>query len=388
MSRIDVEAMLRAGPPDEPGYPGGLAALLDRRGAGHVDPTGGGAATDTVDDSELVPVAPARLPGGRGLRRTLCAAAVAVLVVALYVVGRPTSAPPPSQPPPVPTTAPRADATVLFDRWVGAPRPLEGIDHATGPAFVEMDGQVFLFHTGDVRNPTAFGSTMRVDGDRIIVTLNSEEHGCSIGARGTYHWVVSADGATLTLVPVTDACAARTAVAGRYVHTDCPLPGTDCLGPVPAGEYASVSFDPFGNHAYGQVRYRVPAGWSSSDDSRVLLQLRPTAPDAGSRRIDLWADPVLGECAERTPVSRATFDGRSATQFIVTGSTGCQGPVLRSGSDAPQTWSVSPQVGERLVVTVVDLGAGHSVAVVSVDAGPDEADAATSAIVHALRFVS
>jgi hypothetical protein len=292
VNEFEVERFLRARPPDEPAYPGNVATLLARR---RVVPGAGVPAS--------VDLAPSAARPRRWMAASVAAvAAVAVLIAGLALLTRSREQPPPATAPSSTsspttaapatttpeTTAPPAGATLeLFDRWVGPPRPTPSAQQPIGPAIVEITDDTLVLETGEFDNPTAFGSQVQVEDDTLVLRTLGEGGGCSPGDLGRYHWTV-AEQSTLTLTVESDACVARQAIAGSWTHTACPNPASDCLGPVPAGDYASVMFDPLGTASYGELRFTLPAGWQESSDSKVNL----TLATAGTT-IALYTDPVV-----------------------------------------------------------------------------------------------
>ncbi len=351
MRKSRIEAILRSVPPDEPRYELGIAARLARR-----VPT-------TPDDEAPFEVVP--FVADHRHRSAYLAASVAVtvvVVIGLLTLARPTSTPTVDTLPTTSTASPTATST-LYDRWIAEPSALA----SGGAAIVEIDAdQVLLLHTGDDHNPTAFGSTVDLDGEQLVLTLISTDRGCQKGAVGHYRFTLSSDGARLTLTALDDECAARTVISGSYTHTACPRVADDCLGTVPAGAYATVSFDPFGTHTYGQLRYTLPDGWSVTADSTAHLQLRPVDERAGMR-IDVWADPVVTSCADAAERSTAIVAGSAVDVLTVDGKTACPAGVLVASPTAATPWSAAIQRGQRMLVFLVDLEGGHRAAITVVD---------------------
>jgi hypothetical protein len=296
-------------------------------------------------------------------------AAGAVLVAGLALLTWSREQPPPATAPPTTssptttapatttpeTTAPPAGVTLeLFDRWVGSPRPTPSAQHPIGPAIVEITDGTLVFETGEFDNPTAFGSQVQVEGDTLVLTTLGQGGGCSPGDLGRYHWTVAADRSTLTLTVESDACVARQAIAGAWTHTACPNPTSDCLGPVPAGDYASVMFDPLGAASYGELRFTLPAGWRESSDSKVTLTL-----ETAGTRIELYTDPVVDpRCAlsDSPPVA-----GKPTRRLDLST---CDGTILAAGPDSPVAWSIVSDSDQPDEVYVLDVGEGRTVAIV------------------------
>lgn len=78
---------------------------------------------------------------------------------------------------------------------------------------------------------------------------------CAVGDVGLYRFSLTARDQQLTLMPVSDACAARAAVlAGDWSRTD--------IGPLQPGRHEATHFRPFSYGTTGQLAYTVPDGWA------------------------------------------------------------------------------------------------------------------------------
>ena len=75
---------------------------------------------------------------------------------------------------------------------------------------------------------------------------------CQVGAVGTYTFGLSSDGRTLTLTPVSDACAERAHPAGDWTRTH--------IGDLAPGHHMAAYVAPFGDDAGGTFSYTVPRG--------------------------------------------------------------------------------------------------------------------------------
>ena len=154
--------------------------------------------------------------------------------------------------------------------------------------------------SGDPNAGPAWASSWTVADGVLTLDLLGIERGCEPGSVGTYRVSGPPGSSTLTLEAIDDTCAERAAaLAGTWVHTACRTFGTDCLGPVDAGEYRSVAFDPLGDHQYGELGYTLPAGWAVADDTRWRFVIRPAgeyladddvAEFDNDYGISLWAD--------------------------------------------------------------------------------------------------
>jgi hypothetical protein len=355
VNEYEIERLLRAVPPDEPAYPGNIATLLEGRRAVSVPAT--------------LDLAPPSTRRRNWIAVSLSvAAAVAVLVAGLALLTRSREEPapataPPTTPSPTTTTATTTpDSTApaaggplgLFDRWVGPPRPTPSAQNPTGPAIVDIVDDTLVFETGEFDNPTAFGSHVEVDGDTLLLTTLGEGGGCSPGDLGRYQWTVTDDQSTLTLIVESDACVARQAIAGSWTHTACPNPTSDCLGPVPAGTYPSVMFDPLGTASYGQLRFTLPPGWQESSDSKVNLTL-----ETSGTTISVYAEPVVDpNCVlrDQQPVAGAPTRRLDLST--------CSATILAARPDSPVAWTVASDKGNPDEVYVLDVGKDRSVAIV------------------------
>ena len=300
---------------------------------------------------------------------------------------------------------PEKVSEALVDRWVGAPR-----DGATTAAFVDIASDGVVYRPGKTDSPGLWDSEWSVEtSDVIRLVMSGQGGGCNEGAVGHVRWALSASHATLTLTPIDDECAPRAqALAGQWTHTACKLPTSDCLGPVDAGRYASVTFDPFDTFTYGELAYTLPSDWAISADTQPHLFLRraneyPNLSEdgnGGKQGIDVWADVAAAApgCSARpdptsgtnsddiaaqlaaapgliTSRSTATIAGRRAEVIDVEVASDwaetCAGDgsvpavgLLTSRTGVPATWRASVTLGERARVLLVDLDGGRTVAVV------------------------
>ena len=381
MDERRLESLLRDGPPDEPEYRCDIAARL--REERDDDGSGGRVIT-------LVLASPQGTR--RSWRRLLPAAAagmVVLLAAGLFATLDDDDAPR--------VTTPEArDPGVLVDRWVGPPG-----DDGTMAAFLDFKsaGQ-FVYVPGRATVPTSWGSTWSVDDDGLLtLVLNSEERQCRGGAVGHYRWTGPPDATALTLSVVDDECPRRAAeLEGTWTHTACPVGGSDCLGPVDAGTYASVTFDPFGTNRYGQLNYTVPSGWAVTADSRSQLSLRPVDNDAGAG-IEVWADAAVatagcdglpdaaaigspaiaaalaaheGLDASRSETTVDGHDAQAVEAAVVDGwSQVCPDEgdepfvaLLASRTGVPVSWTVGVSGQEEVRVILVDIADGQTTAIV------------------------
>ena len=184
--------------------------------------------------------------------------------------------------------------------WLGELRNVEGL---------ETDRSIMGF-TESESSYEGLVSTAGVSTDGILaVTANVSLAGCRSGDEGTYRFTLSPGGTKLTIVPLEDACAARSAaMAGDWLRSSCLNPDNLCLGPLEAGEYASFFIDPrlaIGDDwapRFGALRYTVPEGWAATADFPQDYFLEP-ADWYASNRGDISATTrgvyVLGAVAPR-----------------------------------------------------------------------------------------
>lgn len=282
---------------------------------------------------------------------TILAAAAAITIAVgagIVLLGRPTTpdvaaptAPAPSIAP-APTAAPSpTPASALPEelryRWIGAPRALPataGADEvlpllwlAGSETFMNVDLAGRLF--ASVPGTTGPGE--------IAFTAMNGTTGCEAGAEGRYAWRLSADGMTLTLEVLSEACAARAeAFDGSWTRSDCRNPNDTCLGAIPAGTYVSTFLDVRSEPgsvpnagAFGQLRYTVPDGWANMDDWPHDYSLIPAADYAGpigepTDNQTIWhalyvqarPAPVGGEPCSTNPASDAAVSATELAAYI------------------------------------------------------------------------
>lgn len=390
MDDRQIEAALRAGPPDEPKYRGGNAELLRSRAT----------SPNRADQAELAvevvvqrPHLRPRWPAFAG-----AAAAAVLLVIGLATIARrdpPHSATNPTSSSDVPNSSLSSSHVPdeLIDRWVGATPSAVSTPNPSAPAFVVFGSdQVTLEHlSGGIVNN--FTSHVAVTGPgQLQLTLADQVGRCVAGATGDYRWTVSSQATTLNLEATDDECPDRAAaLAGAWTRTACPTRGSDCLGRLEAGDYASVNFDPFDSDSYGQVVYTVPDGWTSSlDDKGRLTLLPPDGDETGVHGVYLFADvaPTTADC----PATSRAIAGMSAIADAITSTPGlvtttsstavggyearaidisaadliCDGeqPLLTSRPGAATSWTLSVGEAQQMRVVLVDIGDDRTLAIV------------------------
>jgi len=382
-----IEAALRAAPPDEPAYRGGVATRMRERS------TASGEIGTTGSAFEVVELAPRR--GRRLLAIVGAVAAAMMLVVALARINEqrdhpaatvPTTRPTPSSAPPP------SERSSFVGRWVGAtPRSLT-TPNPDAPAFVVLadDGASLEYFAGGIVND--FNSQLTSTGrDRVRLVLIGQVGRCASGAIGEYRWTVSPGGTRLTIDAISDECTARSAaLPGMWNRVACPVRGRDCLGPLESGRYSSVAFDPFDTGSYGQVTYEVPDGWASTVDDKDRLtllppsagdpeldglsflgdvtaatdcQATPTAVDLSSIASDLGAVP--GVSVTSTSAIVGGFEAR-VIDLSADGVLACDGrqPLLAARAGVGTPWTLAIGAGERTRIALVDLGGDHTMAIV------------------------
>ncbi len=390
MDEQRIEAALRVAPPDEPTYERDVAdRLRARTAAAHEQPP-----TNVV---ELVELAPRR----RSLLAiSMAVAAAVVLMIALAVVARsqqPQLATTPTTITPSPSSSitPGSQLTELAGRWVGATPTSVTTPNPSASAFLAFsEDRVSLEHlSGGIVHD--FNSRVTVTGvGQLRLTLTDQLGRCAGGAIGEYRWTLSPQATTLTVVAVSDECATRgEALAGTWTHTVCPARGGDCLGPLEAGRYASVHFDPFGSNSYGEVAYDVTDGWASTFDDKSRLTLLPPGGDQSEiHGLYLFADvaPANADCsatastvtdsAAAVAAALAAMPGLSVTASEATigayqaqaldltaaATLPCAGeqPLLTSKSGSSTSWTLAIGHSQRMRILLVDLPGGRTMAIV------------------------
>jgi hypothetical protein len=249
--------------------------------------------------------------------------------------------------------------------------------------------------------------------------LTGQRWDCQIGDEGIYSFNLSEDGATLTLNPVTDPCAPRTALlAGGWTRWACPDP-FDCrvVSEQSPGRHVAPIFKPFDTSG-GQFAYTLPAGWGTvsvppswpqtewptevnlgkldaPDQSAVdvysrvdvrssdpipdsdPIECRTSAPDAGATPADVaaWLSAVDGlEVSPATPVTIGGLSGVMVDLSLTAGWTNqCETSQVNGGPptyDAPRYLFFDPVtvsnegldviVDDRARYILLDGGAGQT----------------------------
>jgi hypothetical protein len=224
---------------------------------------------------------------------------------------------------------------------------------------------------------------------------------------GEYAWTRSSSGRVLTISAVRDDCAGRVeAVAGTWWRMDCRDPGTNCLGDLDAGTYASQYIVLRTNPAkpwapdFGALTYGVPDGWANYADwpsqfglttsaafanttasdlePQVSIQVLPdpsalkssctSEPEPGiANTVDAqlaWLEQNPGLVVSRPgndPFAVDKHDGAYVDLSVAPGYTECGTEVSYMLTPAG-TLTAGSNGRERLIL--VDLGDGHLVAIV------------------------
>ncbi len=214
---------------------------------------------------------------------------------------------------------------------------------------------------------------------------------------------------------------AQTVLPGTYERSDCRDPNDDCLGVLEAGTYRSHYFEPrpSGDWAarHGAMTYTVPDGWAAYGDWPATYGLTPSSayersqPDpacydcAGDRdTISVLSNPgaATEDCAEEGTVAgvgtviqdvaewlaghpglvasdpeTGTINGLAAITLVVEGSSDWTGTCDEENPFVavpvffhPGQYHVALRPGDRLQITLIDLGDGNTIGVV-VEAGDD-----------------
>ena len=382
-------------------------------------------------------------------------AAVAIVAVAVVggglIVSR-LATPAVGRPSPSPLEAPSASPSAntgsalpssLVGSWLGGHRDLSGIGDLSGLALHVSPGSLGISPPNDV-NVGILGAegSLAADG-RIRITTPATDRICGPGDAGTYSWVVSPSGQTLTLTAVADSCSARaTALAGAWWLDDCKAP--PCFGTLDAGTYGAEYFDPrIASRAwsprFGALTFTIPDGWATAGDVPNVFSLTPAAdyaqetkdgPAPGAiHEVDVFAAPrlpVQGARCDASPDERAphsvadlvahlthdraltvdqlqttTVAGLPATVLDVklasTWAGQCQEVGIAStyfagsfGSGSGSAdYSLGVATGERQRLMLVDLGRGDVVAIVIDSSSSARFDAlldAATPIVQSFQF--
>jgi len=224
--------------------------------------------------------------------RLLVVAGATILLLGVGAAAIGAINPKPSTAPDVPspsaTPAASADAAVVASlryQFLGphrteAPAPA-GEDRST----LTFDDASFNYNGNLLRSSAATAGPTRI---RLV--SENVAGGCAVGDEGLYDWSSTPGETKVTFTLVSDDCDARSAVVpGEWLRSNCADDSDNCIGPLEAETYASVSIDPWvaageaWRPRYGAVTYTVPAGWENPADWPSEYKLKPlgTQVDAG-----------------------------------------------------------------------------------------------------------
>lgn len=212
--------------------------------------------------------------------------------------------------------------------WMGPTRDIAGLGSWTRTQVVFKSGLAYVTGT---QVGTYLTSDVDASAGAMRLTLRQDEAGCHAGDVGDYTWALAPAGATLSLAPTADACAARSsAFGGTWFRQDCTNTEDGCLGDLDAGTHASQYVLPRRavggpwQPTWGALTYTVPAGWANSQDWPNQFSLSPSAdyaketadgPAVGAYH-EIWlfthptankAAPACGRSADSTV--KPTVDG-------------------------------------------------------------------------------
>jgi hypothetical protein len=227
--------------------------------------------------------------------RLIAAGAAAVLVVGVgfFALGRGTEPGPGASPSPSAqaTDSPGPSSTgselpsALRHPFIGPLRTVAGVPQGD-VSLIRLRLKSFSYNNG---TSEFMWSDAGVDGDEIVVRSGAASPGCEVGDEGRYPFSLSPGGSILTIDPGTDDCAPRSAaIQGTWQRLQCLDPNGGCLGVVEAGTYASQYFAPAVGRGvtpvadFGALTYTVPAGWANSSDWPSVYDLmRASSYSAG-----------------------------------------------------------------------------------------------------------
>lgn len=273
--------------------------------------------------------------------RLLAAGAAAVLVVGIgfFALGREPEPGPGVSPPPsaLASESPRPALpgselpAGLRHPYIGPLRSVEGVPQ-NDVSHIRFRLRSFSYHNG--LNEYMW-STAGVDGNEIVIRSGAGSTGCEEGDEGRYPFSLSPGESILTIEPGTDNCAPRSAaLPGTWQRSQCLNPDNACLGIVEAGRYSSQYFVPAvaagatPRADFGALAYTVPSGWANSDDwSSMYAIMRGSSYSAGGVNdgvvtpdtITLLARPSaasLDSCAETAAAGVGT-DRAALTAWLV-----------------------------------------------------------------------
>ena len=318
----------------------------------------------------------------------------------------------------------------LQGRWMGSNR-----DFALAGAGISLlfEGSNYTFAQSN-SNPSPYaigkaGST----GQGELSFGASATYSCPAGDVGQYSWQLSPSGHVFTIALTSDDCTQRAGdVPGTYWLMGCKDGGTNCLGDLDAGTYATqyirpLPVDPW-SPLFGGVTYTVPPGWANYSDWPTVIGLTTTAEFANttssnpqpSAGVDVLTDAnglaapcslsadtsqesahdVLGHLGGNLSVAQPlaiTVGGYSGLYVDVTAvsapaPSGAGHSAPNCGSDVPYFYAAgdaqSISVGESERLVMLDLSGGHLLAIVvrSDTSGFDALVTAAMPIIQSMTF--
>ena len=245
-------------------------------------------------------------------RSILYAAAAVVLIVGLggaAILSAPSSGVKTS-PQPSPSASAVAGGVkaplpaALTSRWVGPTRTVPAISPAPERSGLILSATSLRYDVGGANQHFFSLASASVPG-QLSFSLSQEGDGCHIGQIGTYLYTLTPSGRGLTLTPVSDDCAARSAsIAGDWNKAACGDPTGWCLGDLDPGTHVSTFFNPFTpltafQFSYGKLGYTVPAGWTNTEDGTSgYILAKQGAPDGAAIYVfqTAMADSQAADC--------------------------------------------------------------------------------------------
>jgi hypothetical protein len=358
---------------------------------------------------------PARVRRFRGMGIGQLAAAVVIGLAALVgwslysqQVG------PPASPSPIPSSTLGALPVELRYQFLGPARDIPGTDDDGDRVVLDFRGTFFLVQLGPPGN--TFYSQLSGLGEGQFRLESLDDLGlCRAGDAGGYSYSLDADGARLTIAGTDDCSAREDVIRGEFLRVGCKTQANYCLGSVPAGEYSSLIFEPRLESAFaarfGALTYTLTEGWANYEDHWGQYGLTPQSEyerydgagcydcDGFYDTVDVLSDPAAADedCRSAadgvgrgandlldwlsghdglsvSDVTNRQVDGLPATSFYLQASADWSGPCEDApGQPRPEAvpvffrdaaYQLGLSAGDRYHVTLVDLGDGHTVAVV------------------------
>jgi hypothetical protein len=181
--------------------------------------------------------------------------------------------------------------------WLGSGRQIPGTTAGAGTQ-LHIGPASMALTPSTAGNRNLMAVTASAEGSQFQVQTGSDPtDGCQPGKTGTYTYLLSASGQTLT-IGGEDGCPQRAQLfGGTWWLSDCHTQdAAPCLGQLDPGDYGSQYFASVGAQGvawaprFGALTFTVPAGWASDADWPSLFSLAPAA--------DYAAAPLHGTPAE------------------------------------------------------------------------------------------